>query len=68
MKISQEQPIFQPIIIKLESKKEADLFLSIIDKIDAATNNAVAPKISKEELCLVTKISDRFTDLVGLRR
>jgi len=69
MRITQEPSTFQPITITLQTKHEADLFLSIIDKINAATNNAgLAPKVTKAEMCLATEISDWFTDSsIGLR-
>jgi len=68
MKISQTPSIFQPITITLQTKREADLFISIINKIDAAKNNAgPAPIVTHAELTIVTEISNWFTDSIGFR-
>jgi hypothetical protein len=66
--IISRKPIYSPITITLQTKSEADLFISIIDKIDAKhCHEGQPPKITKAEYELVRNISDSFTNFVGLR-
>jgi len=68
VRISQAPQTFQPITITMQTREEADLFISIIDKLDATKNNAgPTPIITHAELSIVTEISNLFTDLIGLR-
>lgn len=63
MKFSQEQAPFKPIMITLETRQEAELLLSLIDKIDhAECHSGPAPKVTKDEYEIVRKISDAFTE------
>ena len=62
MKICREPAVFSPISIILEKQKEADLFLSIIKKLDARHCNAnPPPKITGDEYKIIRHISDAFT-------
>lgn len=68
MKVFRKPPQFSPISIVLETQKDADLFISIIDKIDMKHCNAnTTPVITKYEYAIVRHISDAFTDMIGMR-
>ena len=68
MKVYRKPEQFTPISIILETQKDADLFISIMDKIDMKHCNAISPpRITKEEYGVVRHISDAFTNMVGLR-
>lgn len=68
MKIQQEH-VYIPITISLETKEEADLFFSIVDKIDADRNNNNEDKfaITAKEYKIIFSLSEFRTDTVGLR-
>ena len=66
MKIKQE---YSPITITLQTQHEADVFIGIIDKVDDWHANANPPhKLCKAEREMIIKLSDSFTDILGLRR
>lgn len=66
MKISTGKPKYKKIKIVLETKKEADSFMSLIDKVDMRRCNAnMPPMVSENEYELVKQISNFFTDIVG---
>lgn len=68
MKVFRKQSEFNPISIVLETQRDADLFISIIDKVDMKHCNANPPPgITKAEYAIVRHISDAFTKMVGLR-
>ena len=65
MKIKQQKPEYTPIKIILETEREAQLFLSLIDKIEWKECHANAnppPEITKDEHEIVKTISDAFTN------
>jgi len=63
MKIKQQNPEYTPIKITLETEREAQLFLSLIDKIDWKECHANPPPgITKEEYGIVKTISDAFAN------
>ena len=67
MKIRQEKT-FSPIIITIETAKEASLFIGIIDKVDAwHCHSCGPPHLTVNEYEIVRLISDTFTDTLGLR-
>jgi hypothetical protein len=67
MKIQQAKT-FQPITITIETAREAELFIGIIDKVDAwHCHSSGPPHLTLNEYELVRTISDAFTDEVGLR-
>lgn len=68
MKINQEIK-FQPIIITLETLQEAKNFIAIIDYVDAMhdTSGWEPDKLTDQQKIMFTKISNKFTDLIGYR-
>ena len=65
MKIKQG---FSPITITLESQDEADVFISIIDKIDQWISHSEAKlKLNDRERHMVVNMSNAYTDIGGLR-
>ena len=68
MKVFRKPAQFTPISIVLETQKDADLFISIIDKIDMKHCNAgTPPRITKDEYAIVRHISNAFNNMVGMR-
>jgi hypothetical protein len=68
MKFEREKQKFQPIKITFETEREANDFISLIDKIESNRNNSGRPpEINAAEYTLVVKISEFFTDTIGLR-
>lgn len=69
MKINQEKPPYRPISIIFEDKKEADIFIRIIDIVcDSEDHGRVTiPHWNREQKNMLIKISDAFTNLIGYR-
>ena len=64
MKISQEKVEYKPISIILETRKDAKIFISLIDKItDAIMYEKSVIISSDEQKRMINKISDSFTNL-----
>mgnify|MGYP000846774631 CR=1 FL=1 len=67
MKVHQAKT-FSPITITIETAKEAEMFVGIIDKVDAwHCHSCGPPHLTVGDYELVRTISDAFTYTVGLR-
>ena len=66
MKTNQQKTAFMPICIKLENRHEAELFFSIIDKLDSfmthANSEIKVKDLTLDERALIVDLSNAKTN------